>query len=323
MTNEQTEIFVGIDVSKKRLDIGIHGQTEVIQENNDEPGIGQVVKQLGQLRPSLIVVEASGGWEMPLVTELTLAQLPVVVVNPTRVRDFARALGQLAKTDVIDARVLAHFAHAVRPEVRALRNEEEITLNSLVTRRHQVVEITTGEKNRLQTVPSVVKERLENHIAWLVEELKTLNEEIKQLIGNSPVWQHKETVMVTAPGVGSVTAFTLLAELPELGQLNRQKIAALVGLAPINKDSGPRRGKRRVLGGRASVRSVLYMATLTATRYNPVIKSFYESLRCRGKEFKVAMTACMRKLLVILNAMVRDNKPWQEKPVAPELILDI
>ena len=313
MASQQTETFVGIDVSKKQLDINWYGQIAVHQESNDEQGIANLVAQLHQQEASLIVVEASGGWEMPLVSALTLAKLPIVVVNPTRVREFARALGQFAKTDAIDARVLAHFAQAIRPEVRALRDEETVTLNSLVTRRQQLVEMLTSEKNRRHTAPKAVKERIEKHIAWLEEEINSLNEQIKGLIRASELWQEKATNLVTTPGVGPVTTFTLLADLPELGSLNRQKIASLVGVAPINKDSGSRRGKRRVFGGRASVRAVLYMATLSAIRFNPVIKSFYETLRSRGKEFKVAMTACMRKLLVILNAMVRDNKPWQDK----------
>lgn len=322
MTNLKTESFVGIDVSKKQLDIAIHGEASVRQHSNDEAGIAEVVARLQCSEPSLIVIEASGGWEMPLVSALTLAHLPVVVVNPTRVRDFARALGQWAKTDVIDARVLAHFAQAVQPEVHLLRSEEESTLNALVTRRHQVIVILTGEKNRLHTAPEPIKERIESHIVWLTDELDSLNEEIKQLIHQSSLWHDKEALLVSAPGVGPVTAFTLLAELPELGQLNRQQIAALVGIAPINKDSGSRRGRRRIFAGRASVRSSLYMATLTAIRHNPVIKTFYESLRHRGKEFKVAMTACMRKLLVTLNAMIRDHKPWIDKSVSAQLTLD-
>lgn len=322
MTNLKSEYFVGIDVSKKQLDIAIHGEATVRQYNNDAAGIAEVVARLEQLEPALIVLEASGGWEMSLVAALTLAHLPVAVVNPTRVRDFARALGQWAKTDVIDARVLAHFAQAVRPEVHPLRSAEESTLNGLVTRRQQVIGILTGEKNRLYSAPEPIKERIESHIVWLADELDSLNEEIKQLIRQSPLWQDKEALLVAVPGVGPVTAFTLLAELPELGQLNRQQIAALVGIAPINKDSGSHRGRRRIFGGRASVRSVLYMATLSATQHNPVIKTFYESLRQRGKEFKVAMTACMRKLLVTLNAIIRDHKPWQDKSLKDQPVLD-
>lgn len=321
MTASTDDIFVGIDVSKRQLDLAVWGREEFKQYDNRESGILKVVKHLTTLGPSLIVVEASGGWEMLLVAELAYVGLPVAVVNPTRVRNFARATGQWAKTDKLDAGMLARFAQAIRPEVRPLRNEQEVYLAALVTRRRQVIEMLTAEKNRRSTTHGLIAQRLEKHITFLVAELDSLNQDIRRLIQASPVWQEKENLLRTVPGVGPVTSFTLLAELPELGTLNRQKIAALVGLAPFNKDSGPRRGKRRIFGGRAGVRSALYMAALVASRSNPVIRAFYERLLERGKEKKVALVACMRRLLVILNAMIRDLKPWNPrvpcKQIAP------
>ena len=248
---------------------------------------------------------------MPLVADLALAKLPVAVVNPTRVRQFARATGQLAKTDRLDAQVLAHFAQAVQPHARPLRTPEEEHLTALVTRRRQLVTMLTAEKNRRISTRPQLLQRLEKHVQWLEQELKSLEEEIARFIDDNPLWEEKNAVLRSTPGVGPVTASTLLAELPELGTLNRQKIAALVGVAPVNKDSGKKRGKRRVFGGRAAVRRTLYMAALNAVRFNPVIRSFYERLLRRGKEKKVALTACMRKLLVILNAMLRDRRTWQ------------
>jgi transposase len=312
MTTIVDENFVGIDVSKRHLDVAVWGQEEVWQQPNNEQGIIAVVGKLTELAPTLIVLEASGGWEMSLVAELAFAKLPVVVVNPTRVRAFAKATGQIAKTDKLDAGTIAWFAQAVRPEVRSLRNEQEAYLASLIARRRQVIGMVTAEKNRRHTTHGLIAERLEEHIAWLAAELDALEEDISRLIKESEVWQEKEALLQSVPGVGPVTAFTLLAELPELGALNRQKIAALAGLAPFNKDSGPRRGKRRIFGGRAGVRCVLYMAALSASKTNPVIKDFYERLLAKGKVKKVALVACMRKLLAILNAIIRDTRPWQQ-----------
>ena len=316
------EIFVGIDVSKRQLDMAVWGFDTIWQHGNDESGIPEMVNQLITLDPALVVVEASGGWEMTLVAELAFASLPVSVVNPTRVRNFARATGKWAKTDKLDAMMLARFAEAIRPEVRPLRDEQERYLAALITRRRQTIYILTAEKNRRNSTYGRISERLEEHITWLEEELKSLGEEIAGFIKTSPVWQKNEALLQSVPGVGPVTSFTLLAELPELGTLSRQKIAALVGIAPFNRDSGPRRGKRRIFGGRAGVRSALYMAALVGSRSNPVIREFYERLVERGKEKKVALTACMRKLLVILNAIVRDQKPWNppalQAPFVPE-----
>lgn len=307
----KSETFVGIDIAKASLDIAIHGESEVHQENNDETGITAVVKAMKELTPTLIVLEASGGWEIRLVAALASENQPVVVVNPTRVRYFAKAHGQYAKTDKLDALLLAQFAESIRPEARPLKTDEQAQLSSIISRRQQLVKMLTMEKNRRVSTSDEMRIQLESHILWLEEEIKKLTEMMQELIVTCPVWQVKEKVLRSVPGVGPVTTMTLLADLPELGTLNRQRIAALVGIAPINKDSGNKKGKRRIFGGRASVRCVLYMAALSASKTNPVIRDFYERLLANGKEKKVALTACMRKLLVILNAMIRDLKPWQ------------
>jgi transposase len=273
------------------------------------------VKKLKQLSPSLIVVEATGGLEADVVAELAARGLPVVVINPTRIRAFARSTGTLAKTDKIDAKMIAHFAQAIRPDVRELPGEETSHLAALVNRRRQVIAILVAEKNRLNTAPRQVQKRIKKHIEWLEEELAALEKEIQELIRENPLWRKQEELLRSVPGVGPVTSAVLLAELPELGTLNRQKIAALVGLAPFNKDSGPRKGKRRIYGGRSAVRSTLYMAALVAVRFNPVIRAFYERLIANGKEKKVALTACARKLLVILNAILRQGEPWRPPSV--------
>ena len=308
------EIFVGVDVGKKWLDVAVHESDESWRVSNDLEGIEQLEKRLQGMGATLVVFEATGGLEMAAVLGLSSAGLAVAVVNPTRVRDFARATGVLAKTDKIDARVIAHFAASVRPQVRRLQNEAEIALAALLTRRRQVVDTLTAEKNRRGSTHSTLLARLERHIAWLEAELAELNQAITQAVRDNPEWQAKSVILESTPGVGPVTTTTLLADLPELGSLNRKQIAALVGLAPFNKDSAKKRGRRRIFGGRANVRSVLYMATLSAIRFNPVIQRFYDSLTKRGKPFKVAMVACMRKLLTILNAMLRHNQPWRDSP---------
>jgi transposase len=257
------------------------------------------------------VLEPTGGFEMLAVAELSHAGLAVVAINAKRVRDFARATGRLAKTDKLDAKVLAHFAAAVRPPVRNLRSEEEEQLTALLTRRRQVLDMLTVEKNRLVTVRAKMRSAIEAHIQWLSKSLKELDKEVAGFVKSTPVWKGKDVLLQSVPGVGPVTSATMLGMLPELGQLNRQEIAALVGVAPVNKDSGKKQGKRRVFGGRADVRSVLYMAALSAKKFNPVIQKFYERLIKHGKEKKVALTACMRKLLVILNAMMHTNQPWR------------
>lgn len=309
--NKVVEIFVGIDICKAWLDVAVHEQDEVFRLGNDDAGITKLVKRLKELKPELIVLEPTGGFETLLVAELSHAGLPVAVMNAKRIRDFARATGRLAKTDKLDAKVLAHFAAAIRPPVRVLQSDEEELLTSLLTRRRQVVDMLTVEKNRLVTVRPALRSDIQEHIAWLQDKLAKLDQEIDAFIQATPLWKEKDTILRSVPGVGRVTSGTLLAMLPELGKLNRQQIAALVGVAPVNKDSGRKQGKRRVYGGRADVRSVLYMAALSAKAFNPVIRTFYERLIKQGKEKKVALTACMRKLLVILNVMMRTNEPWR------------
>lgn len=305
------EVFVGMDVSKVWLDVAVHEQKETERVSNDDVGITGLVRRLKKLKPTLIVLEPTGGFEMLVVAELSQAGLPVAMVNAKRVRDFAKATGQIAKTDKLDARVLAHFAAAIRPKVRSLRSEEEEQLSALLTRRRQILDMLTVEKNRRVTVRAKMRSDLEAHIHWLSNNLKDLDEEIEDFVKGSPLWKEKDALLQSVPGVGPVTSATMLGMLPELGLLNRQEIAALVGVAPVNKDSGRKQGKRRIYGGRGDVRSVLYMAALSAKKHNPFIRTFYERLIQHGKEKKVALTACMRKLLVILNAMLRTHLPWR------------
>lgn len=311
MTQQTIDIFIGIDVSKKSLDVAQWGQETIDKYDNDAIGIPELTQLLTARPTTLIVVEASGGYEQALVSELVAADLPIVVVNPTRVRNFARALGQLAKTDKIDARVIAHFAQSVRPEVRELADSDQQYIKALVNRRRQLIEMQTAEKNRRASINPALLPRLDNHIAWIEAELAELESELKEWIDNNTLWRETRERLESVPGVGTVTSFTLLADLPELGALSRQEIAALVGLAPFNRDSGRFRGRRHIFGGRAKVRSVLYMAALSGIRHNPALKTFYDRLMANGKLFKVAITACMRKLLTILNAIVRDGTTWQ------------
>lgn len=313
MGSTSEPVFVGIDVAKASLEVAVWGAGETWTVANDDEGIRVLVERMQGISPTIIAIEATGGLEVPAVAGMGCAGLPVAVVNPKRVRDFARSTGQLAKTDKLDAKVLAHFAQAVQPQVRPLRTEEEETLAALVTRRRQVIEMIVAESNRLCTVRPCVRERIEKHLEWLREELKALEDEIGAFIEGCSLWKDKEELLRSVPGVGETTAATLLAQLPELGDLNGRQIAALVGVAPVNKDSGKKRGKRRVFGGRATVRRAMYMAALSAIRFNPVIRAFYERLVARGKEKKVAITACMRKLLVILNAIIRNGEPWRQQ----------
>ena len=313
MKKASADIFVGIDVSKNWLDVAVHDREEALRTGNDETGIASLVKRMKKLKPTRIVLEPTGGFEMLVVAELAHAGLPVVAINAKRIRDFARATGRLAKTDKLDAKVLAHFAAAVRPPVRSLRREEETQLTALLTRRKQVLDMITIEKNRLVTVRAKLRSAIEAHLQWLSKSLKELDKEIEDFVENSPVWKEKDALLQSVPGVGPVTSATMLGMLPELGKLNRQEIAALVGVAPLNKDSGKKQGKRRVYGGRADVRSVLYMAALSAKKFNPIIRKFYARLIQYGKEKKVALTACMRKLLVILNSMMHTNQPWRSQ----------
>ena len=315
MDTKEKQIFTGIDVSKETLDVAVDGEADGQQYANDAVGIAALAVWLAEKEVTLVVVEASGGWELDLVTALAVAGLPAAVVNPTRVRNFAKALGQYAKTDKIDACVLARFAAVVQPPVRPLKSGEQARLAAVISRRQQLVDMLTQEKNRRVTTREEMRDQLERHIRWLETELADLNNQLEKLVAHCAEWQAKKEVMMSVKGVGPVTATTLLADLPELGTLNRQQIAALVGLAPLNKDSGRKRGKRHIFGGRKAVRSKLYMAALSAAKHNPITRSFYERLLAKGKLEKVALTACMRKLLVILNAMIRDMEPWQPRPI--------
>lgn len=308
------DVFIGIDVHKDTLEVCTDDREEHWECGNDAAGIEDLLTTLLALLPTLVVVEASGGYERRLVAEGYAAGLPVVVVNPTRVRRLAEALGIIAKTDAIDAYVIARFAAIVRPPVREPQSAEQQHLNALVTRRRQLLEMRTAEKNRLCTCPDLMHTDIEEHLAWLDSRIEQLEDEVNDMLTNNPSWRERTALISTVPGIGKVTAATLMAELPELGTLNRQKIAALAGLAPYNRDSGPRKRTRRIFGGRAPVRRVLYMAALSATRHNPVIRRFYLHLLERGKKKKVALTACMRKLLVIVNAMVRKQEPWLYDP---------
>jgi transposase len=304
-------IFVGIDVSKRDLDVAIRPTGASWSTGNDSEGIEQLTVRLCQEAPTLIVVEATGGWEAALVAALAAARLPVVVVNPRQVRRFAESLGQLAKTDRLDARLLARFGEAVRPAIRPLPDEQARQLQALIARRRQLIEMLVVEKNRLLLAHPQVRDDLQTHIVWLEERLNELDRELHHALQNSPIWREKDDLLRSVPGVGPVLSITLLAELPELGHLNRKQIAALVGVAPFNRDSGRMRGKRAIWGGRATVRTVLYMAALSAKRFNPAIRTFYSRLIDAGKPPKVALTACMRKLLTILNAMMHSGNHWQ------------
>ena len=305
-----SKAFIGVDVSKERLDCFCRPTGTRFSFDNTPPGIAALVKWVEAQQPQLVVLEATGGLERPMVAELVVAQLPVVVVNPRQVRDFARAIGQLAKTDRIDAEVIAHFGEAVNPEARPLPDHLTQQMDALMTRRRQLVQMLAAERNHLVSAPVQVQNYVKEHIAHLEELIKKLDQDIDQMITRSPICKTKENLLRSVKGVGPVLSRTLLAELPELGRLSRQEISKLVGVAPLNNDSGKYKGKRSCWGGRASVRGPLYMATLSATRSNPVIKEFYKRLLSRGKLKKVAIVACMRKLLTILNAMIKSNKPW-------------
>jgi len=305
-------VFVGIDVAKAELVTALRPTADSFAVPNDDAGIAAVVKRLKVLSPALIVLEATGGYETAAVASLAAAGLPVVVANPRQVRDFAKATGQLAKTDRVDAFILALFAERVRPPVRPLPNEQTRILNALLTRRRQLQEMLTAEKNRFAHAQDPVRRDIAKHIRWLERRVADVDKDLDQTIQQSPVWRAKENLLRSVPGVGPVVSRTLMANLPELGVLDRKKIAALVGVAPLARDSGTMRGRRMVWGGRAPVRAVLYMGTLVATKHNPVIRDFYARLVAAGKPKKVALTACMRKLLTILNAMARTNTRWNE-----------
>ena len=305
-------LFVGIDVSKDRLEVYVRPTGERLTVASDEAGITQLLGRLQVLQPSVIVLEATGGYEARVAAALAHAGLPVAVVHPRQVRDFARATGQLAKSDGLDAAVLAHFGEAVSPPVRPLPNAQAQALAELVTRRRQLVEMLTAELNRQQQARQrLVQTRLQRHVTWLRAAIAELEEDITRLIRSSPVWREKENVLTSAPGIGDVTAHALIAELPELGRLSRRRIASLAGLAPFIRESGRWKGRRMIRGGRAHVRRALYMATVVAIRYNPPIGDFYRRLIGAGRPKKLALIAAMRKLLTVLNAMLRDGRQWQ------------
>ncbi len=313
--------FVGIDVSQAHLDVAVRPSGEHWQVSNDAAGLATLVARLAPLAPGIVVAEATGDLEAPLVATLVAAQVPVALVNPRQVRDFAKATGRLAKTDRLDAHVLAHFAQAVQPAPRPVPDAHARALEALVTRRHQLVAMLTAERTRRQraqasAAPVALRTDLDAHIAWLEQRLARLTRAVARALAASPVWRAQEDLLRSVPGVGPVLATTLLAHLPELGTLDRKAIAALVGVAPLARDSGTQRGRRTIWGGRAPVRAVLYMSTLVAVRHNAVLRTHYQRLLAAGKPKKVALVACMRKLLVILNAMLRDATPWQPSLIA-------
>lgn len=284
------------------------------QFNNDGPGLSQLVAFLESLSPSGVVLEATGGLETAVAAALELAAIPVAIINPRQARDFARATGKLAKTDAIDALVLARFAQAVQPPARPLADAQTRELRSLVERRRQLVEMLTAGRNRRRTASASVRPKLDQHIQWLEASLSDIDRDLDRLIRSTPIWRVRQDLLRSVPGVGPVLCANLIASLPELGSLSRERIAALVGVAPLNRDSGAFRGRRKVWGGRSNVRAALYMATLAATRHNLPIRDFYQRLCAAGKPKKVALTACMRKLLTILNAMLKHQAAWNPAP---------
>ena len=311
MSENIVEKFVGIDVSKRTLDIGIEPTGEALRVVYDDKGIAQVVKRLVAVGPTLIVMEATGGLEVRLASELAGTGLPLAVINPRQARDFAKATGQLAKTDSVDATVLAAFARAIRPAVRPIKDADTRELDELLTRRRQLIEIRVQETLRLGTASKLPRKSLVAHIAWLDKRIADLDVDLTKRLRASDAWRAKDDLLQGIPGIGAVTSLTMLAKCPELGSLNRREIAALVGVAPLANDSGKHRGKRFIWGGRADVRAVLYMASVTAIRCNSVLKAFAERLKRAGKPAKVVIVACMRKLLTIMNAMLKNNAPWQ------------
>ena len=307
---EQT--FVGIDVSKDRLDVHVRPTDETFAVARDGEGLAALIERLATLDPDLVVMEATGGFEQTVAAAVVAAELPLAVVNPRQIRDFARATGQLAKTDALDAKAIATFAEKIRPEVRPVPDEQARALGELVARRRQLIEMMIAERNRRRQLTSRrLLKGVDRVLAMLQKELSALESELADGIRGTPAWRERDELLQSVPGIGDVVARTLIADLPELGRLDRKQIAALVGVAPLNRDSGKMRGKRTTWGGRAKVRCALYMAALVASRRNPVLKAFYQRLVSPGKAKKLALTAVMRKLLTILNAMVRDNTRWQ------------
>jgi len=314
MNETIVEKFVGIDVSKSTLDVCIEPAVQTLHVAYDEAGISQIVGRLKEVNPTLIVMEATGGLEVRIATELASKGLPVAVINPRQARDFAKATGQLAKTDQVDAAVLAAFAKAIRPQVRPLKDEDTCVLDDMVSRRRQLINMRVQETLRLGTAASKpLQKNLTKHIVWLDKQIAQIDTDLTKRLRGSDVWRTKDDLLRSIPGVGAVTTLTMLAKCPELGTLNRREIAALNGVAPLANDSGKHRGKRFIWGGRADVRAVLYMATVSAIRCNDTIKAFAERLKKEGKPPKVVIVACMRKLLTIMNSMLKNNTPWNQK----------
>jgi transposase len=321
MTKEA--VYVGVDVAKDTLDVADSISRETRQFSNDLGGISQAVQHIASLKPAGVVLEATGNLEMPLAAELQAMGLPVVIINPRQVRDFARATGVLAKTDAIDARILALFGLRIKPEMRPLPDKQAREMGSLLTRRRQLIEMLIAERNRLSRALEDVQPNIKDHIKWLKEAMSDINNDLERRIQSSPTWHEKDILLRSVPGIGKVVSTTLLIELPELGQLNRRKVAALVGIAPLNHDSGTMRGKRTVWGGRAALRAALYMAALVATKRNPIIAAFYLRLLEAGKVKKVALVACMRKLLTMVNAMMRDRIVWNPNPTRKKVVAEV
>jgi transposase len=312
MSERKSESFIGIDVSKQELEVASHESDYRFRCPNKPSSFAKLIVELIALRPALIVLEATGGLEIPVVNALHAVGLPVLVVNPRQVREFAKALGQLAKTDRLDARVLAYFGAAIKPPLRPIKSKEAQDLDALTGRRRQLIEMLTDEKNRRSSAATdTVRDQIQEHIDWLEDCIAELDQQLKALLQSSACWQAKDQILQSVPGIGPVVSFSMIADLPELGTLNRQQISKLVGVAPLNRDSGKQRSPRHIHGGRARLRSALYMAAFAAKRHNPVIKAFYQRLCAKGKPFKVAMVACMRKLLSIINVMLRDGTCWK------------
>ncbi len=312
MQQQLSPQWVGIDVSKGTLDVYLRPSGEQFQVANQDSGIAELVKRLQTFNIQQVIVESTGGLEIDVAQALQDAGIALSIINPRQGRDFAKASGKLAKTDRIDAAVLAHFGEALHPPITVLASDQDRTLQDAVTRRRQLVEMLSAEKNRRASLRAKMRQNVERHIEWLEEEIGQLDEEIEQLSQAQREWQSRIALLTSVPGIGSVIATTLIAALPELGRVSDKRISALVGVAPFNRDSGKFRGRRMIWGGRANVRGVLYMGSLTAVRHNPVLRQFYQRLVGQGKAKKVALTACMHKLLRILNAIVRDGQPWQE-----------
>ena len=306
-------LFVGLDVAKDHLDVHVRPTGETFRVPHDDAGLATLVERLRPLTPTLVVLEATGGYETTVAATLAGADLPLAVVNPRQIRDFARASGQLAKTDALDARIIALFAEAIRPVARPLADDQAVELRQLIARRRQLVEMLGAEMNRRRLLRNQrLQRQVDAHIAWLEEALRRLDKDVHTLIRTTPVWRETDDLLRSVPGIGPVTACVLISDLPELGRLDRRRIASLVGVAPFARDSGAFRGRRMITGGRGAIRRVLYMATVAALKHNPVIAAFYARLVANGHPVKVALTAAMRKLLIIIaNAIVRDHRPWQ------------